>query len=131
MLSVTRNASKQVLPSRRSLATAAAAPRAFSPASQPDLEHTWRGTKTDGGNTTHLIGDSYSVGESTKWIDVNNPATQQLLSRVPEATTADMKRIVDKSEEAFDQWKDSSVLKRQAFMLKCVQLRRAEVSEPS
>lgn len=120
MFSASRNASKQVLPCPRTLATAATSPRAFSAASQPDLEQTWRGTRTDGGNATHLIGNSYSIGESTKWIDVNNPATQQLLSRVPVATLADMKRIVDKSEEAFDQWKDSSVLKRQAFMLKYV-----------
>lgn len=40
------------------------------------------------------------------------------MTRVPEATPAVLKRAVDKAEEAFDEWKDSSVLKRQAVMLK-------------
>ena len=49
---------------------------------------------------------------------MHNPATNQVLTRVPESTPQVLTRAVDKAEEAFDQWKDASVLKRQAVMLK-------------
>lgn len=55
-----------------------------------------------------------------KWIDVNDPSTQQLLTRVPETSHADMVKIVDKAQEAFYEWRDSSVLRRQGVMLKSV-----------
>lgn len=82
------------------------------------LQHSWQGTRVDGGDSLHYIGGEWTKGSSDKFIDVHDPSTQRVLTRVPEATQAEMKRIVDKSEEAFDQWKDSSVLKRQAVMLK-------------
>lgn len=55
-----------------------------------------------------------------KWIDVNDPSTQQLLTRVPETSHADMLKIVDRAQEAFYEWRDSSVLRRQGVMLKSV-----------
>jgi len=53
-----------------------------------------------------------------KWIDVNDPSTQRLLTRVPETPHAEMVRIVDRAEEAFLEWRDASVLRRQGVMLK-------------
>ncbi|KAM0788361.1 hypothetical protein ACM66B_001501 [Microbotryomycetes sp. NB124-2] len=85
----------------------------------------WKGTATDGRPTTNLIGGEFTVGEGVdKWIDVHDPSTQQLLTRVPETSPQDMKRIVDKAEEAYDEWKDSSVLRRQGVMLQLQQLLR-------
>ncbi|GAA5820450.1 hypothetical protein JCM11251_005632 [Rhodosporidiobolus azoricus] len=104
----------------RSLATPAyAAPASSSQLPRVNLEHQWAGTTTDGGHTLNLIGGEWTVGSSDKFINVNDPATQQLLTRVPETTLADLDRATSKAEEAFDEWKDSSVLKRQAVMLKC------------
>ncbi|KAK4058383.1 hypothetical protein OIO90_000541 [Microbotryomycetes sp. JL221] len=85
----------------------------------------WKGTATDGRPTTNLIGGEFTVGDGVdKWIDVHDPSTQQVLTRVPETSPQDMKRIVDKAEEAFDEWKDSSVLKRQGVMLQLQHLLR-------
>ncbi|GAA5899810.1 hypothetical protein JCM5296_004226 [Sporobolomyces johnsonii] len=78
----------------------------------------WAGTATDGSNTSCLIGGDFTPGSATEWIDVHDPSTQRVLTRVPETTQQDMKRIVDKAEEAFHDWRDASVLKRQAVMLK-------------
>ncbi|KAM0749019.1 Methylmalonate-semialdehyde dehydrogenase [Meredithblackwellia eburnea MCA 4105] len=85
-------------------------------ANRPGL---WKGTRTDGGPTTNLIGGEFTVGSGVeKWIDVNDPSTQRLLTRVPETSHAEMVRIVDRAQDAFLEWRDSSVLRRQAVFLK-------------
>ncbi|SCV74145.1 BQ2448_6577 [Microbotryum intermedium] len=90
----------------------------------------WKGTNTNGGQTTNLIGGEWTVGSNVdKWIDVNDPSTQRVLTRVPETSHADMVKIVDKAEEAFDEWKDSSVLKRQAVMMNLAALIRENHDE--
>ncbi|GAA6042937.1 hypothetical protein JCM8097_000005 [Rhodosporidiobolus ruineniae] len=101
----------------RSLATPAAAPSISSPHST-SLDFTWQGTRTDGGASLNYIGGEWTAGSAEKWLTVNDPSTQAVLTRVPETTLADMDRAVSKAEEAFDEWKDSSVLRRQAVMLK-------------
>ncbi|GAA6019195.1 hypothetical protein JCM11491_001413 [Sporobolomyces phaffii] len=78
----------------------------------------WKGTHTDGKDTTFLSGGEYTTGSTEHWIDVCDPSTQRVLTRVPETTHADMTTIVDRAEQAFLEWKDSSILKRQAVMLK-------------
>ncbi|GAA5976666.1 hypothetical protein JCM10908_005588 [Rhodotorula pacifica] len=102
-----------------------ASPRSLSAlagATKETLTQSWQGTAVDGSQTLHLIGGEYTAGDSSRWIDVHNPATNKVLTRVPESTPAVLKLAVDKAEEAFDQWKDASVLKRQAVMLKFQQL---------
>ncbi|KDE06011.1 methylmalonate-semialdehyde dehydrogenase [acylating] [Microbotryum lychnidis-dioicae p1A1 Lamole] len=90
----------------------------------------WKGTNTNGGQTTNLIGGEWTVGSNVdKWIDVNDPSTQRVLTRVPETSHADMVKIVDKAEEAFHEWKDSSVLKRQAVMMNLAALIRENHDE--
>ena len=104
--------------SRRCFSSSARPLSALAGATKQTLTQSWQGTAVDGSQTLHLIGGEYTAGDSTRWIDVHNPATNQGLTRVPEATPQVLTRAVDKAEEAFDQWKDASVLKRQAVMLK-------------
>ncbi|ORY79303.1 methylmalonate-semialdehyde dehydrogenase [Leucosporidium creatinivorum] len=79
----------------------------------------WKGTTYSGGPTLNLIGGEWTTGEGVeKWIDVNDPSTQRLLTRVPETPHAEMVRIVDRAQEAFEDWRDASVLRRQGVMLK-------------
>lgn len=78
-----------------------------------------QGTNTNGGVTTNLIGGEWTAGSTDQFIDVNDPSTQRLLTRVPETSHADMVRIVDAAQAAWENdWRDSSVLRRQAVMLK-------------
>lgn len=107
--------------------------RAFSSSSAvPQLSRTltspWQGTRVDGGNTLNLIGGEWTAGTTEKWIDLRDPSTQNLLTRVPETSLADLDRAAAKAEEAFDEWKDSSILKRQAVMLKYVLRLPADLS---
>ncbi|GAA5848514.1 hypothetical protein JCM3766R1_005672 [Sporobolomyces carnicolor] len=78
----------------------------------------WKGTHTDGKDTTLLSGGEYTTGATSQWIEVHDPSTQRVLTRVPETTHDDMVKIVDRAEQAFLEWKDASILKRQAVMLK-------------
>ncbi|KAI5474154.1 hypothetical protein MNV49_004136 [Pseudohyphozyma bogoriensis] len=108
---------------RRSLATAAPAVSATSSSTVADQEaskpNLWKGTSTSGGHTTNLINGEWTVGEGvSKWIDVHDPSTQRVLTRVPETSHADMVKIVDNAENAFYEWRDASILKRQGVMLK-------------
>ena len=81
----------------------------------------WLGTSTTGGDTKNLIGGEWTVGEGVEsWIDVNDPSTQRVLTRVPETSFAAMTKIVDHAEQAFLEWRDTSVLRRQGVMLKSV-----------
>ncbi|KAJ8295868.1 Methylmalonate-semialdehyde dehydrogenase [acylating], mitochondrial [Rhodotorula toruloides] len=117
------------LATRRTLTTTPAR-RALADLEALAATHPWSGTATDGQRaTTHLIGGEYTTGDSTHWIDVHDPSTQRVLTRVPESTPQVLKRAVDKAEEAFDEWKDSSILKRQAVMLKFQSLIREHHDE--
>ncbi|GAA6024641.1 hypothetical protein JCM10207_003908 [Rhodosporidiobolus poonsookiae] len=117
------SASLRRIATTRSNARTLATPAARSSAGPlHDLQQSWQGTRTDGGPTLNLIAGEWTHGDADKWIDLRDPSTQALLTRVPETTLADMDRTVAKAEEAFDEWKDSSILKRQAVMMKCVAL---------
>ncbi|BGP23312.1 methylmalonate-semialdehyde dehydrogenase [Rhodotorula toruloides] len=114
---------------RRTLSTTAARLALADLEALAATQH-WSGTSTDGQRpTTHLIGGEYTTGDSTHWIDVHDPSTQRVLTRVPESTPQVLKQAVDKAEEAFDEWKDSSILKRQAVMLKFQSLIRENHDE--
>lgn len=79
----------------------------------------WKGTTTTGGNTPNLIGGEWTVGEDVQsWIDINDPSTQRMLTRVPETSHASMVKIVDKAEQAFLEWRETSVLRKQGVMLR-------------
>lgn len=68
------------------------------------------------------------MGTPLTSLATTQPSSQRVLTRVPEATPAVLKAAVDRAEAAFDEWKDSSVLKRQAVMLKYVSLARDTLS---
>ncbi|GAA5829297.1 hypothetical protein JCM11251_004997 [Rhodosporidiobolus azoricus] len=100
----------------RALSTTAAR-RALADLEALSPQRTWSGTSTTGQETGHLINGEYVKGNSTKWIDVNDPSTQRVLTRVPESTPEVLNAAVESAEAAFTEWKESSVLKRQAVML--------------
>ncbi|KPV76628.1 uncharacterized protein RHOBADRAFT_13194 [Rhodotorula graminis WP1] len=142
MLSLpTRTASRALRRSRpaaRPTAIGASSPRPLSStaclSALADLEamsalKPWKGTQTAGGDTTHYLGGEWTAGDSSHFIPVNDPSSQRVLTRVPEATPAVLKLAVDRAEAAFDEWKDSSVLKRQAVMLKFQSLIRENHDE--
>ncbi|RUS26938.1 methylmalonate-semialdehyde dehydrogenase [Jimgerdemannia flammicorona] len=69
-------------------------------------------------HTTKLYINGEFVESSTKkWIDVRNPATQEVVTRVPEATPEELRAATSSAQEAFKEWRKSSVLTRQRIMM--------------
>ncbi|KAJ1948081.1 hypothetical protein FBU59_001757 [Linderina macrospora] len=68
--------------------------------------------------TTKLfINGEFVESQTTEWIDVHNPATQELVTRVPKATPQELQEAAASAQSAFKEWRRTSVLTRQRKML--------------
>jgi len=67
--------------------------------------------------------------ESAEWRDVINPATQEVVARVPFATVDEVNRAVASAKEAFKSWRKVSLAQRMRIMLKFQALVREHTSE--
>lgn len=67
--------------------------------------------------------------ESSEWRDVINPATQEVVSRVPFATEAEVERAVASAREAFRDWRKVPLVQRMRIMLKFQALVREHTEE--
>ena len=75
------------------------------------------------GNTTIptvklLINGEWIESRSTEWRDIVNPATQEVLARVPFATAAEVDAAVAAAKEAFKTWRATPSGARARIMLK-------------
>ena len=66
---------------------------------------------------------------TTQWRDVINPATQEVLARVPLATTAEVNRAVAAAKQAFKSWRKTPIGTRARIFLKYQQLIREHMKE--
>lgn len=62
--------------------------------------------------------------ETDDWIPVHNPATQEVVSLVPQPTKAELEAAVKSSQEAFKKWRKVSILTRQKVMFELQRLIR-------
>ena len=75
--------------------------------------------------TVKLYMDGQLVeSNSTQWRDVTNPATQEVLARVPFATVDEVDRIVASAKKAFETWRHTPIGVRARIFLKYQQLIR-------
>ncbi|MDY7579509.1 CoA-acylating methylmalonate-semialdehyde dehydrogenase [Herbaspirillum sp. RTI4] len=65
---------------------------------------------------------------STEWRDVVNPATQEVVARVPFATEAEVNQAVANAKQAFASWRNTSLGQRMRIMLKFQQLLRENIA---
>lgn len=91
--------------------TAASFPRNHEKISQPE-------------DTPWFIDNEFRASSADKWIDLYDPATNNLVTRVPQSTDAELRAAVDSAHKAFPAWKNTSVLARQQIMFKFVGLVR-------
>ncbi|EMC95134.1 hypothetical protein BAUCODRAFT_35125 [Baudoinia panamericana UAMH 10762] len=75
-------------------------------------------------DTQMFVDNKFVSSQATQWIDLYDPATNNLVTRVPQNTDAEMKAAVDSAEKAFPAWKATSILARQGIMFKYVALIR-------
>ena len=76
------------------------------------------------GDLPNLINGEFVSSKATEWIDVTNPATQEVISRVPCTTADELKAAEEGAKEAFQTWKEVPVQQRQRVMFKYQQLIR-------
>ncbi len=76
-----------------------------------------------------LIGGKLVESSTSHWRDVVNPATQEVLARVPFATEAEMNAAVASAKEAFKTWRKTPIGARARIFLKYQQLIREHMQE--
>eukprot|EP00803_Ostreobium_quekettii_P002072 evm.model.scf_1905.4 EVM.evm.TU.scf_1905.4 scf_1905:24422-30209(+) len=79
-----------------------------------------------------LIDGHLQESASTSWLDVTNPATQEVVSRVPLTTLAEFQSAVAGAREAFPKWRSRPLPERTRVMFKFLQLiqdNKGEVAE--
>ncbi|KAI0019437.1 Aldehyde/histidinol dehydrogenase [Xylariomycetidae sp. FL0641] len=75
-------------------------------------------------STKNFINNSFTDSSASNWIDVRDPATNHVVTKVPESTDAELQQAVKAAQEAFPAWRATSVLHRQQIMFKFVALIR-------
>ena len=75
-------------------------------------------------DTQNFLDNAFVSSQATQWIDLHDPATNHLVTRVPQSTNAEMKAAVASAQKAFPAWKATSLLARQTIMFKYVALIR-------
>ena len=76
-----------------------------------------------------LINGEFIESQSDQWREVINPATQEVLARVPFATPDEINAAVASSREAFKTWRKTPIGARGRIFLKYQQLIRENMKE--
>ncbi|HEY6611988.1 MAG TPA: CoA-acylating methylmalonate-semialdehyde dehydrogenase [Pseudomonas sp.] len=76
-----------------------------------------------------LINGEFIESTTTEWRDVINPATQEVLARVPFATQDEMNAAVASAKAAFKSWRKTPIGARARIFLKYQQLIRENMKE--
>jgi malonate-semialdehyde dehydrogenase (acetylating)/methylmalonate-semialdehyde dehydrogenase len=63
-----------------------------------------------------VINGKFVESKTDQWINNYNPATNELISRVPCATQDEMDAAIQSAQDAFPAWKEKSILARQQVM---------------
>lgn len=75
-------------------------------------------------DTPYFIDNKFVKSEASQFIELHDPATNNLVTRVPQSTDAELKAVVESAQKAFPAWRATSVMARQQIMFKFTQLVR-------
>ena len=107
--------SSHLSPAAAATTTAATTPGSYPTSHQP-IE-----TPLD---TQNFIDNRFTPSNSQTWTPLHDPATNRLVTRVPQSTDAELAAAVDSAAAAFPAWKATSLLSRQQVMFRFVALIR-------
>lgn len=80
-------------------------------------------------NAQLLINGEFVESKSQHWQDIVNPATQEVLGRVPFSTVDEVNAAIESAQNAFDGWRQTPIQARMRIMLKLQELIRANMKE--
>jgi len=121
--------------------TASLARRTYASSSSLDAysklnTRAWKGTSVDGTPVKNFIGGKFVASKATTHYDVYNPvsrprsrmssrrlgadpqATQELVTRTPQTTPAELREAFEVAQDAWKTWKQTSLFSRQNIMFK-------------
>ncbi|OQV07094.1 hypothetical protein CLAIMM_11578 [Cladophialophora immunda] len=75
-------------------------------------------------DTPNFLENQFLPSHAEQWFDVRDPATNSLVTRVPQSTQAELEAAVASSQRAFPAWKATSIMRRQQVMFKLTHLVR-------
>lgn len=76
-------------------------------------------------DTTNFVDNQFVTSKASTWIDLHDPATNNLITRVPQSTDEEMRAAVESAQKAFPAWRATSIMHRQQVIFKFVNLIRA------
>lgn len=76
------------------------------------------------GKTPYFIDNQFRDSKTSSWIDLCDPATNNLVTQVPQSTDEELNAAVESAKKAFPSWRSTSLLHRQQIMFKFVALIR-------
>lgn len=76
-----------------------------------------------------LINGEFIESKAKEWVDVTNPATQEVVSRLPLTTEAEFNAAVSSAKDAFRTWRSTPIPTRQRVMVKLAELIRSNTDE--
>ncbi len=80
-------------------------------------------------NAQLLINGEFVESKTQQWQDIVNPATQEVLGRVPFATPDEVNAAMAAAQNAFADWRQTPIQARMRIMLKLQELIRANAKE--
>ena len=75
-------------------------------------------------NTPNFLDNEFVPSKTSQWIDLPDPATNNLVTRVPQSTDEELRAAVASAEKAFKTWRHTSIMARQQIMFKLTHLVR-------
>ncbi|CAJ2513335.1 Uu.00g014540.m01.CDS01 [Anthostomella pinea] len=75
-------------------------------------------------DTPYFVDNAFVESKADKFMELHDPATNNLVTRVPQMTDSELQSAVDSAKKAFPAWRNTSVLARQQIMFKFVGLIR-------
>ncbi|PYI12367.1 Methylmalonate-semialdehyde dehydrogenase [Aspergillus sclerotiicarbonarius CBS 121057] len=76
-------------------------------------------------DTANFLDNQFVSSKASTWIDLHDPATNNLVTRVPQSTDEELRAAVESAQKAFPAWRATSVIAKQQIMFKFVSLIRA------
>lgn len=76
------------------------------------------------GTTKGFVNNEFVESKTSQWIEVHDPATNNVVTRVPQSTPEELTAAVDAAHEAFQTFRHTSILTRQQIAFNFVKLIR-------
>ena len=74
--------------------------------------------------TKNFISNAFLPSDTTEWLDLRDPATNSLVTRVPQSTPDEISAAIASAAAAFTTWRNTTLLHRQQIMFRFVALIR-------